>query len=57
MYNQKIVYKLLGDSLFINTIKGVKTVQQGDWITKDEQGEFYPYKPDIFAKMFEIIEE
>ena len=29
----------------------------GDYIIKDVNGEFYPWKPDIFAKTYEAVEE
>lgn len=28
---------------------------EGDWIIKNENGEFYPCKPDVFHKEFEPI--
>jgi len=28
----------------------------GDWIIKGVNGEFYPCKPDIFAKTYEAVE-
>ena len=41
----------------INTLEGVMTASVGDWIIKGVKGEFYPCKPDIFEKTYEIIEE
>ena len=32
-------------------------VTKGDYIIKDEIGEFYPCKPDIFKKTYEKVEE
>ena len=29
----------------------------GDWIIKNEKGEFYPCKPDIFEQTYEPVEE
>lgn len=28
---------------------------KGDFIIKGVQGEFYPYKPDIFEKTYELV--
>ena len=43
--------------LFINTLEGTMAASIGDWIIKGVNGEFYPCKPDIFAKTYERIEE
>lgn len=40
----------------IETLEGVMTAQVGDYIIKGIQGEFYPCKPDIFEKTYEIAE-
>lgn len=40
-------------SLLIPTLEGVMMARVGDWIIRGVQGEFYPYKPDIFAAMYE----
>lgn len=45
----------LGD-LQINTLEGVMTASPGDYIIKGVNGEFYPCKPDIFAKTYEKVE-
>ena len=29
----------------------------GDYIIKGVKGEFYPYKPDIFEKTYDIVDE
>ena len=29
----------------------------GDYIIKGVNGEFYPCKPDVFAKTYEVVEE
>ena len=39
--------------LKIQTLEGVMTARLGDWIIKGVSGEFYPCKPDIFAKTYE----
>ena len=39
--------------LEIPTLEGTMTATYGDYIIKGVQGEFYPCKPDIFAKTYE----
>lgn len=43
--------------LKIETLEGVMTAQQGDYIIKGVNGEFYPCKPDIFHKTYEEVVE
>lgn len=42
-----------GLPVYIETLEGVMTANQGDFIIKGVNGEFYPCKPDIFAKTYE----
>jgi len=44
------------DNLSINTLEGKMIATQKDWIIKGVQGEFYPCKPDIFEKTYELVE-
>lgn len=39
--------------LYIITLEGEMRVQDGDFIIRGVNGEFYPCKPDIFAKTYE----
>lgn len=41
----------------IRTLEGDMIASKGDYIIKGVNGEFYPCKPDIFAKTYEEIEE
>lgn len=41
----------------INTLEGVMTGQQGDYIIKGVKGEIYPCKPDIFELTYEPVTE
>lgn len=41
----------------IETLEGTMRANWGDWIIKGVNGEFYPCKPDIFAKTYELEEE
>lgn len=42
---------------YIMTLEGVMKAENGDYIIKGVQGEFYPCKPDIFEQTYEIVEE
>lgn len=42
--------------MYIPTLEGTMTANKGDWIIKGVNGEFYPCKPDIFEKTYEIVE-
>ena len=43
--------------LKIETLEGDHLALGGDYIIKGVNGEFYPCKPDIFEKTYEIVEE
>ena len=43
--------------LNIQTLEGVMTARLGDYIIKGVNGEFYPCKPDIFEKTYDVISE
>lgn len=40
----------------IHTLEGDHEAKVGDYIIKGVQGEFYPCKPEIFAKTYEAVE-
>lgn len=40
----------------IETLEGVMDASIGDFIIKGVNGEFYPCKPDIFEKTYELAE-
>ena len=42
--------------LKIETLEGLMIATKGDYIIKGVQGEFYPCKPDVFAKTYEHFE-
>ena len=42
--------------LIIRTLEGEHIAEIGDYIIRGVHGEFYPCKPDIFEKTYEIIE-
>ena len=43
--------------LLIDTLEGEMKANAGDMIIKGVEGEFYPCKPNIFEKTYEIIED
>ena len=40
----------------IKALEGVMDASKGDYIIKGVNGEFYPCKPDIFEKTYEVAE-
>lgn len=45
------------ERLIIHTLEGDMIASRYDYIIKGVNGEFYPCKPDIFEKTYELIEE
>lgn len=43
--------------IHIPTLEGVMTAAPGDWIIRGVAGEFYPCKPDIFERTYEMVME
>lgn len=43
-------------SVTIHTLEGDMKAMPGDYVIKGVHGEFYPCKPDIFEKTYEIVE-
>lgn len=44
------------EKLIIHTLEGDMAASRNDYIIKGVNGEFYPCKPDIFEKTYEIAE-
>lgn len=42
--------------LLIPTLEGTMLANQGDWIVRGVNGEFYPVKNDIFESTYEKVE-
>jgi len=40
---------------YITALEGEMEVSDGDYIIKGVKGEFYPCKPDIFKKTYELV--
>jgi hypothetical protein len=38
----------------IRTLEGEMKLERGDWLIRGIAGEFYPCKPDIFAKTYDL---
>lgn len=53
MFWQFGTYRL--GTILIHTLEGTHTASPNDWIIRDVNGEFYPCKPDIFAKTYEAV--
>ena len=54
--NSIIHKKNNGDiSFLICTLEGDMTVSAGDFIIRGVSGEYYPCKPDIFEKTYELV--
>ena len=43
------------EALYITTLEGEHLASIGDFIIKGVHGEFYPCKPDIFEKTYEVV--
>ena len=46
----------LAVDIIIHTLEGDMKVSVGDYIIKGVDGEYYPCKPDIFDKTYEVVE-
>ena len=54
-FSDKCYYN--GTLLKINTLEGIMTASNGDFIIKGIQGEFYPCKPDIFKQTYDVFDD
>lgn len=43
--------------IYLPTLEGRMLVSPGDWVIQGVNGEFYPCKPDIFEKTYDIVED
>lgn len=46
----------LAGTFVVETLEGKTIASLGDYIIKGVNGEFYPCKPDIFEKTYELVE-
>lgn len=49
-------YHTSDNEYYIHTFEGDMKISKGDYIIKGLNGEFYPCKPDIFEKTYEVAE-
>ena len=42
-------------TIWIDTLEGRMTANQGDWVIKGVNGEFYPCKNEIFIKTYQEV--
>jgi len=52
LVNQTNLYQ----PIILKTLEGKMKVEVGDYIIKGVRGEFYPCKPDVFEKTYELVE-
>ena len=45
------------EGAYVNTLEGVIYATYGDYIIKGVDGEFYPCKPSVFEKTYELVED
>ena len=43
--------------LVIPTLEGYMKTSKGDYVIKGIKGEFYPCKPDVFEKTYDVVED
>lgn len=55
--NTILAKKNVEEELAIGTLEGVMTASKNDWIIKGVHGEYYPCKPDIFEKTYELVDD
>ncbi len=53
--NGRTVFADGSSHLRIKTFDGENYAEAGDWVIHGANGEFYPCKPDIFEKTYEIL--
>lgn len=46
-----------GAQTFIKSLEGNMLVSDGDWIVRGVKGELYAVKPDIFAQLYDPVQE
>lgn len=55
-FTDVVRYNDLMNALIVCTLEGDMAANPGDWIIKGVAGEFYPCKPDIFHRTYELAE-
>ena len=49
------IWHYVHDTISLDTLEGRMFASKGDWIIKGIEGEFYPCKPSIFKKTYELV--
>lgn len=52
-----MVYNNQDNEYDIKTLEGNMRISRGDYIIRGINGEFYPCKPDIFHKTYELVDD
>lgn len=55
-FGKKVLFFDEPNVLIIKTLEGDMKASVGDYIIKGVNGEFYPCKPDIFEKTYDIVD-
>ena len=55
--NGNCVEKARGAYLYVTTLEGGHIASVDDYIIKGVNGEFYPCKPDIFEKTYDVVDD
>lgn len=56
LYQKCFNVKTPKEHVWIETLEGAMKVSEYDWVIKGVNGEYYPCKPDIFEKTYELVE-
>jgi hypothetical protein len=56
MGTKDVSWNTFNECAYIPTLEGLMTASKGDWIIRGVNGEFYPCKPEIFAKTYRPAE-
>jgi hypothetical protein len=55
--DRRIVYNPVQRTVEIETLEGIMTAKEGDWIITGVKGDLYPCKPDIFEATYKPVWE
>ena len=50
-----VAHLLIGGELYIATLEGTMKANDGDYIIRGVNGEYYPCKPDIFEATYQRV--
>lgn len=55
-FMEQVIYNHAANELWIDTLEGRMRADIGDYVIRGVGGEFYPCKPEIFIKLYELAE-